>query len=103
MILTKVSNINTGQPTEGMHWAMSRATRVGTLPFDSSTKPATGTDASLPLPPPGEDSGLLYAEGYARVNGGITTYSAWCLDDETVVHPELSQPGTAFFWVALRS
>jgi hypothetical protein len=48
------------------------------------------------------DSGLLYAEGYARVNGRITTYSAWCLDGETVVHPELSRPGTAFFGVALR-
>jgi hypothetical protein len=49
------------------------------------------------------DSGLLYAEGYACVNGSITTYSAWCLDDETVVHPGLSEPGTAFFGVALRS
>jgi hypothetical protein len=47
------------------------------------------------------DSGLLYAEGYARVNGRAV-YSAWCLDDETVVHPGLSQPGTAFFGVALR-
>ena len=47
------------------------------------------------------DSGLLYAEGYARVNGR-TVYSAWCLDDETVVHPGLSQPGTAYFGVALR-
>jgi len=49
------------------------------------------------------DSGLLYAEGYARVNRGITTYSAWCLDDETVVHPGLSRPGTAYFGVALRT
>jgi hypothetical protein len=48
------------------------------------------------------DSGLLYAEGYARVNGRITTYSAWCLDGETVVHPGLSRPGTAFFGVAVR-
>lgn len=37
------------------------------------------------------DSGLLYAEGFACVNGGITTYSAWCLDGETVAHPELSE------------
>jgi hypothetical protein len=48
------------------------------------------------------DRGLLYAEGYARVHGGILTDSAWCLDGETVVDPGFSQPGTAYFGVALR-
>jgi hypothetical protein len=48
------------------------------------------------------ESGLRYAEGYARLHSGITTYSAWCLDDETVVHPGLSQPGTAYFGVVPR-
>src|SRR5579862_5418567 len=42
----------------------------------------------------GSDWGpVLYAEGYARVNGRITAYHAWCLDGETVVDPTLSQPG----------
>lgn len=49
------------------------------------------------------DRGLLYAEGYARVCGGILTNSAWCLAGETVVDPGFSQPGTAYFGVALRS
>jgi len=49
------------------------------------------------------DRGLLYAEGYARVRGGVVTHSAWCLDGETVVDPGFSQPGTAYFGVALRS
>jgi hypothetical protein len=48
------------------------------------------------------DRGLLYAEGYARVRGGILTDSAWCLDGETVVDPGFSQQGTAYFGVALR-
>jgi hypothetical protein len=48
------------------------------------------------------DRGLLYAEGYARVRGGILTNSAWCLDGETVVDPGFSQPGSAYFGVALR-
>jgi len=48
------------------------------------------------------ERGLLYAEGYARVRGGILTDSAWCLDGETVVDPGFSQPGTAYFGVALR-
>jgi hypothetical protein len=48
------------------------------------------------------ESGLRYAEGYARLHSGITTYSAWCLDDETVVHPGLSEPGTAYFGVVPR-
>ena len=48
------------------------------------------------------DGGLLYAEGYARVDGGIITHSAWCVDGETVVDPGFSQPGTAYFGVALR-
>lgn len=48
------------------------------------------------------DRGLVYAEGYARVSGGIVTESAWCLDGETVVDPGFSQPGTAYFGVALR-
>ena len=49
------------------------------------------------------DSGLLYAEGYACPRGGIPAYSAWCLDGETVVDPASSEPGTAYFGVALRS
>jgi hypothetical protein len=49
------------------------------------------------------DRGLLYAEGYACVHGGIVTHSAWCLDGETVVDPGFKQPGTAYFGVALRS
>jgi hypothetical protein len=73
--------------------------------------PGTDVGGGDPIPPsnPGEnayrramDSGLLYAEGYARVNGRITAYHAWCLDGETVVDPTLSQPGTAYFGVALR-
>jgi hypothetical protein len=48
------------------------------------------------------DSGLLYAEGYACRPSGITTYSAWCLDGETVVDPGFSEPGTAYFGVAMR-
>lgn len=48
------------------------------------------------------DSGLLYAEGYARRPSGITTYSAWCLEGETVVDPGFREPGTAYFGVALR-
>lgn len=47
------------------------------------------------------DTGLLYAEGYAR-HGRVETHSAWCLDGETVVDPGFSQPGTAYFGVALR-
>jgi hypothetical protein len=47
--------------------------------------------------------GLVYAEGYARVGRGIVTTSAWCLDGETVVDPGFSQPGSAYFGVALRS
>ena len=49
------------------------------------------------------DSGLLYAEGYACPRGGIPAHSAWCLDGETVVDPGSSEPGTAYFGVALRS
>jgi hypothetical protein len=49
------------------------------------------------------DRGLLYAEGYARIRGGIATHSAWCLDGETAVDPGFSQPRTAYFGVALRS
>jgi hypothetical protein len=49
------------------------------------------------------DSGLLYAEGYACARGGIPAHSAWCLDGETVVDPGSSEPGTAYFGVALRS
>jgi hypothetical protein len=49
------------------------------------------------------DRGLLYAEGYARIRGGIAIHSAWCLDGETVVDPGFSQPRTAYFGVALRS
>src|ERR1700722_3929689 len=48
------------------------------------------------------DSGLLYAEGQACRPPGITTNSAWCLDGETVVDPGFSEPGTAYFGVALR-
>ena len=50
-----------------------------------------------------QDSGLLYAEGYACPRGGVPAYSAWCLDGETVVDPGSSEPGTAYFGVALRS
>ena len=49
------------------------------------------------------DSGLLYAEGYACPPGGVPAHSAWCLDGETVVDPGSSEPGTAYFGVALRS
>jgi hypothetical protein len=49
------------------------------------------------------DSGLLYAEGYARIRGAIVTQSAWCLDGETVVDPGFQRPRTAYFGVALRS
>jgi len=48
------------------------------------------------------DRGLPYAEGYARVRGGIITHSAWCLDGETVVDPGWGEPGNAYFGVALR-
>jgi hypothetical protein len=48
------------------------------------------------------DSGPLYAEGYARHANGITHSSAWCLDGDTVVDPGVSEPGTAYFGVALR-
>ncbi len=48
------------------------------------------------------DRGLLYAEGYARVHGGILINSAWCLAGETVVDPGFGQPGTAYFGVAMR-
>ena len=30
------------------------------------------------------DSALLYAEGYTCRPSGVTSYSAWCLDGETV-------------------
>ena len=49
------------------------------------------------------ESGLLYAEGYACPRGGVPAHSAWCLDGETVVDPGSSEPGTAYFGVALRS
>jgi len=49
------------------------------------------------------ESGLVYAEGYARRPSGITHYSAWCLEGETVVDPGFREPGTAYFGVALRS
>ena len=49
------------------------------------------------------DSGLVYAEGYACPRGGVPAHSAWCLDGETVVDPGLSEPGTAYFGVALGS
>jgi hypothetical protein len=51
------------------------------------------------------DSGLLYAEGYAcRPTGMRVPVSwAWCLDGETVVDPGASQPGVAYFGVALRA
>jgi hypothetical protein len=50
-------------------------------------------------------SGLLYAEGYAcrPIGMHIPVNWAWCLDGETVVDPGFSQPGTAYFGVALRS
>ena len=54
------------------------------------------------------DLGLLYAEGYVsapgflKFSGLITTQWAWCLDGESVVDPELSVPGTAYFGVAVR-
>jgi hypothetical protein len=47
-------------------------------------------------------SGLLYAEGYACAPGRAPAHSAWCLDGETVVDPGSSEPGTAYFGVALR-
>jgi hypothetical protein len=55
--------------------------------------------------PRAADSGLLYAEGYACRPRGmrIPVNWAWCLDGETVVDPGSSQPGTAYFGVALRS
>ena len=34
---------------------------------------------------------------------GIPIRSAWCLDGETVADPGFSEPGTAYFGVALRS
>ena len=54
-----------------------------------------------------EDSGLLYAEGYAvyQQPAGRVTWawaSAWCLDGEIVVDPAGRRQGTAFFGVALR-
>jgi hypothetical protein len=49
------------------------------------------------------DSGLRYAEGYACLPSGIVHSWAWCLDGETVVDPGSSEPGTAYFGVALRS
>jgi hypothetical protein len=49
------------------------------------------------------DSGLRYAEGYACLRSGIVHDWAWCLDGETVVDPGSSEPGTAYFGVALRS
>jgi hypothetical protein len=49
------------------------------------------------------DSGLVYAEGYACPRGGVPAHSAWCLDGETVVDPGSSEPGTAYFGVALGS
>jgi hypothetical protein len=49
------------------------------------------------------DSGLLYAEGFACPRGGVPAHWAWCLDGETVVDPGSSEPGTAYFGVALRS
>jgi hypothetical protein len=48
------------------------------------------------------DSGLLYAEGFACRPSGVTHYSAWCLDGETVVDPGAREPGTAYFGVALQ-
>ena len=48
------------------------------------------------------DSGLLYAEGHACRPPGIPRGLAWCLDGETVVDPGFSEPGTAYFGVALR-
>jgi hypothetical protein len=48
------------------------------------------------------DSGLLYAEGYTCRPPGIHVNSAWCLDGETVVDPGFSEPGTAYFGVALQ-
>jgi hypothetical protein len=53
-----------------------------------------------------QDSGLLYAEGYAgypRAGGINSPWAwAWCLDGETVVDPAATRQGTAFFGVALR-
>jgi hypothetical protein len=49
------------------------------------------------------DSGLLYAEGYTCRPSGIHVNSAWCLDGEAVVDPGFSEPGTAYFGVALQS
>lgn len=48
------------------------------------------------------DSGLLYAEGYARLGVGIATDWAWCLDGEVVVERGSKVPVTAYFGVALR-
>ena len=48
-------------------------------------------------------AGLLYAEGYTCRPPGIPIRSAWCLDGETVADPGFSEPGTAYFGVALRS
>jgi hypothetical protein len=73
--------------------------------------PGTGAGGGYPMIPAwagknayrrAMDSGLLYAEGYARQPPGITHNSAWCLDGETVVDPGFSEPGTAYFGVALR-
>ena len=47
------------------------------------------------------DLGLLYAEGFV-VSGQFATEWAWCLDGETVVDPERSVRGTAYFGVAVR-
>jgi hypothetical protein len=54
--------------------------------------------------PRAADSGLLYAEGYACYPRGmrVPVNRAWCLDGETVVDPGASQPGTAYFGLALR-
>ena len=55
------------------------------------------------------DSGLLYAEGCACRPSGWPEWAtripvnwAWCLDGETVVDPGFSEPGRAYFGVALR-
>jgi hypothetical protein len=50
------------------------------------------------------DSGLLYAEGYACRPIGLHVPAtwAWCLDGETVADPGSSEPGSAYFGVALR-
>ncbi|HEY0932710.1 MAG TPA: hypothetical protein VGD91_03120 [Trebonia sp.] len=47
-------------------------------------------------------SGLLYAEGYARLSVGIATDWAWCLDGEAVVERGSRVPFTAYFGVALQ-